>query len=59
MQMIKKNKLTTKNIIIILSISMIFMFCIIMTKSYAIYKLQRDFNLMKSQIGTYKTGTIQ
>lgn len=55
----KERKLTNKNIMISFVIMMLFMIALVMSKSYAIYKMQKEFDVIKSQIGTFTNGDVK
>ena len=55
----KEKKLTNKNIMISFGIMVLFMIMIVISKSYAIYKMQKEFDVIKSKIGTFTNGDIK
>ena len=55
----KERKLTNKNIIISFVIILLFMIALVMSKSYAIYKMQKEFDVIKSKIGTFTNGDVK
>ncbi len=55
----KERKLTNKNIMISFVIMMLFMIALVMSKSYAIYKMQKEFDVIKSKIGTFTNGDVK
>ena len=55
----KERKLTNKNIMISFVIMMLFMILLVMSKSYAIYKMQKEFDVIKSQIGSFTNGDVK
>ena len=54
----KEKKIKSKNIIISFAIIMLFMIVVLISKSYAIYKMQKEFDVIKSQIGTFTNGDV-
>ena len=52
-------KITTKNMIVSLSIIMCLLIVVVITKSYAIYKMQKEFDVIKNQIGNYSMGDVR
>ena len=54
----KEKKINSKNIIISFAIIMLFMIVVLISKSYAIYKMQKEFDVIKSQIGTFTNGDV-
>ncbi len=61
LQKFKKDnkKITTKNMIVSLSIIMCLLIVVVITKSYAIYKMQKEFDVIKNQIGNYSMGDVR
>ena len=55
----KEKKLTNKNIMISFGIMVLFMIMIVISKSYAIYKMQKEFDVIKSQIGSFTNGDVK
>ena len=55
----KKNKISTKNILISFAVIMGIMMITIISKSYAIYKLQQDYDLIKNKIGSFTMGDVR
>ena len=55
----KKNKISTKNVLISFAIIMGIMMITIISKSYAIYKLEKKYDLIQSKIGTYTMGDVR
>ena len=55
----KEKKLTNKNIMISFGIMVLFMIMIVISKSYAIYKLEKKYDLIQSKIGSFTNGDIK
>ena len=55
----KERKLTNKNIIISFVTIIVLLITLVMSKSYAIYKMQKEFDVIKSQIGTFTNGDVK
>ena len=55
----KEKKLTNKNIIISFAILIGFLSIGYFSKSYAIYKMQKEFDVIKSQIGSFTNGDVK
>ena len=55
----KKRKLTNKNIMVSFAILIGFLSIGYLSKSYAIYKMQKEFDVIKSKIGTFTNGDVK
>jgi len=55
----KNNKLETKNILISLVIIIGLLTLVVISKSYAIYKLQQDYDVIKNKIGAFSMGDVR
>ena len=55
----KSKKITRKNLILLSCLLFTFMLGIIISKSYAIYKLEKKYDLIQSKIGTFTNGDVK
>ena len=55
----KEKKLTNKNIMISFVTIIVLLITLVFSKSYAIYKMQKEFDVIKSQIGTFTNGDVK
>ena len=55
----KERKLTNKNIMISFVTIIVLLITLVFSKSYAIYKMQKEFDVIKSKIGTFTNGDIK
>ena len=55
----KERKLTNKNIMISFVTIIVLLITLVFSKSYAIYKMQKEFDVIKSQIGTFTNGDVK
>ena len=55
----KEKKLTNKNIMISFVTIIVLLITLVMSKSYAIYKMQKEFDVIKSQIGSFTNGDVK
>ena len=52
-------KVSTKNLFIAFGIILMIMGGVIISKSYAIYKMQKEFDVIKTQIGSFTNGDVR
>ena len=55
----KERKLTNKNIMISFVTIIVLLITLVFSKSYAIYKMQKEFDVIKSKIGTFTNGDVK
>ena len=55
----KSKKITRKNLILLSCLLFTFMLGIIISKSYAVYKLEKKYDLIQSKIGSFTNGDIK
>ena len=55
----KERKLTNKNIMISFVTIIVLLITLVFSKSYAIYKMQKEFDVIKSQIGSFTNGDVK
>ena len=55
----KEKKLTNKNIMISFVTIIVLLITLVFSKSYAIYKMQKEFDVIKSQIGSFTNGDVK
>ena len=55
----KEKKLTNKNIMISFVTIIVLLITLVFSKSYAIYKMQKEFDVIKSKIGTFTNGDVK
>ncbi len=55
----KEKKLTNKNIMVSFVTIIVLLITLVFSKSYAIYKMQKEFDVIKSQIGTFTNGDVK
>ena len=55
----KEKKLTNKNIMISFVTIIVLLITLVISKSYAIYKMQKEFDVIKSQIGSFTNGDVK
>ena len=55
----KSKKITRKNLILLSCLLFTFMLGIIISKSYAVYKLEKKYDLIQSKIGTFTNGDVK
>ena len=55
----KEKKLTSKNIMISFVTIIVLLITLVFSKSYAIYKMQKEFDVIKSQIGSFTNGDVK
>ena len=55
----KERKLTNKNIMISFALIITVLICVVISKSYAIYKMQKEFDVIKSKVGTFTNGDVK
>lgn len=55
----KKKKIDTKNILISFAVIIGILMVVVISKSYAIYKLQQNYDVIKNEIGKFSTGDVK
>ena len=55
----KEKNLTNKNIMISFVTIIVLLITLVFSKSYAIYKMQKEFDVIKSKIGTFTNGDVK